>query len=210
MSSSKVGNAVVVTLCLAVAAGVGYAIHKATKKRNEQRAVVSMVTDTTAQLKSALKSASPEVLEQVEGNLRVTKSWSNIALAQAAEEYLVGAREIMRRRAEADRLSAKAASSRAALAAHMNRAERRDSRWIQTASALKKRVEAEHFELDVKLKALAELLETLPEANKPLAPYVQASLLLDDESRTRAKDEVIAEARRASLELEKTRSILPR
>lgn len=197
-------------MCIAVAAGVAYGIHKVTKERNEQRAVVSMVSDTTTYLRSSLKSASPEVLEKIEGSLRVTKTWNNAELAEATEEYLVGAREIMRRRADANRLTHKAAVSRAALAAHMQRSAGRDTPWIHTASMLKRQVERDHFDLDVQLKALADLFELLPEANKRLAPHVQASLLLQDEARKSAHQEVLEEQKRASAELQKVRSLLPR
>ena len=195
---------------IAVAAGVGYGIHKVAKERNEQRAVVSMVSDTTSYLRSSLKSASPEVLEKIEGSLRVTKTWNNAELADATEQYLVGAREIMRRRADANRLTHKASASRAALAAHMQRSARRDTPWIHTASMLKRQVERDHFDLDVQLKALADLFELLPEANKRLAPHVQASLLLQDDARKSAHREVVEEQLRASAELQKVRSLLPR
>src|SRR6185369_770524 len=46
----------------------------------------------------------------------------------------------------------------------------------------------EHFDLDVQLNALASLLGSLPEANKRLAPHVQASLLLEDSKRRNARD----------------------
>jgi hypothetical protein len=210
MATSRIATALVASLCIAVAAGVAYGIHKVTKERNEQRAVVSMVSDTTAYLRSSLKSASPEVLEKIEGSLRVTKTWNNAELAEATEEYLVGAREIMRRRADANRLTHKAAVSRAALVAHMQRSAGRDTPWIHTASMLKRQVERDHFDLDVQLKALADLFELLPHANKRLAPHVQASLLLQDEARKSAHREVLEEQKRASAELQKVRSLLPR
>ncbi len=210
MATSKIATAVVASLCIAVAAGVAYGIHKGAKKLNEQRAVVSMVSDTTAYLRSSLKSASPEVLAKIEGSLRVTKTWNNAELAEATEQYLVGAREIMRRRADANRLTHKAAASRAALAAHMQRSGGRDTPWIHTASMLKRQVERDHFDLDVQLNALADLFELLPEANKRLAPHVRASLLLEDEARKSAHQEVLEERLRASAELHKVRALLPR
>ena len=210
MATSRIATAVVASIGIAVAAAVGYGIHKVAKERNQQRAVVSMVGDTTAYLRSSLKSAPPETLEKIEGSLRVTKTWNNAELADATEQYLVGAREIMRRRADANRLTHKAAASRSALIAHMQRSGRRDTPWIHSASVLKRQVERDHFDLDVQLKALADLFELLPEANKRLAPHVQASLLLDDAARKSARREVLEEQQRASAELQKVRSLLPR
>jgi hypothetical protein len=208
--SSRTGTIVASAVGIAIAVAVGYGLHQTTKKRNEQRAVVSVVGETTTQLRSALKTARPEALEKIEGNLRVAKAWSNPELADATEHYLIGAREILRRRAEADRLARKAAASRAALSAHMMRAARRDTPWIHTASDLKKQVERDHFDLDMQLKALADLFDTLPEAHKRLAPHVAESQLLEDAVRKRAQREVLEEAKRASAELEKARSLAPR
>ena len=208
MSSSRIASGFVATVAIVIAIGVGYGLHAAHKKSEEQRAVVSVVGDTTVQLRGALKSPSPEALGNIENSLKIAKHWSNAELSDAAEQYLVGARAIVRRRAEANRLQAKAAASRAELSAHMQRAGYRDTPWIHAATALKRQVERDHFDLEVQLKALADLLETLPEANKRLAPLVQASLLLDDEARRGARKEVLDESTRALAELEKVRSTL--
>jgi hypothetical protein len=208
MSSSRIATGFVATVAVVIAIGVGYGIHVSHKKLQEQRAVVSVVGDTTVQLRGALKGPSPEALGNIENSLKIAKHWSNADLADATEHYLVGARAIVRRRAEANRLQAKAAASRAELAAHMQRAGQRDTPWIHTASALKRQVERDHFDLEVQLKALADLLETLPEANKRLAPHVQASLLLDDDARRGARKAVLEESSRALAELEKVRTTL--
>ena len=207
MSTTRIATVLVAAAGIAVAAGVGYLLHKEAKQRSEARAVVSIVGDATVQLKSGLKMPSAEALERVEGMLRVAQTWSNPDLADATEQYLVGAREILRRRAEASRLARKAAASRAALAAHMRHAGRRDVPWIRSASELKKAVERDHFDLEVQLNALADLLEDLPEANKRLAPHVKASLLLEDSVRSDTREAVIEEARRARYELDKARAL---
>jgi hypothetical protein len=205
---SKTGTVIAALVGIAIAAGVGYGLHKASKKRNEARAVVSVVSETTTQLRDALKTPLPETLEKIEGNLRVTRAWSNAEIADATEIYLIGAREIVRRRAEATRYAQQAAASRAALSAHMNRAAHRDTPWIRTALDLKKQVERDHVDLDIQLKALATLLDTLPDAHKRLAPHVAASLLLEDEFRKQARNAVLDEAKRASSELDKARSLV--
>jgi len=210
MQASRTGSTLVATVGIAIALAVGFGVHFSGKKRSEQRAIVTVVGDTTEQLRTTLKSASPKGLDKVEANLKIAKGWSSPELVDAAEQYLIGAREILKRRADANRLAQKAAASRAALSAHMTRAGERDSNWIRTASTLKKQVERDHFDLDVQLKALADLLDDLPQANKRLAPHVQASLLLEDDVRKGARQGVLAEAKRASAELEKVRSILPR
>jgi hypothetical protein len=208
MSSTRIATLFVAGVGVAIAAGVGFLLHKEAKKRYEARAVVSIVGETTAQLKSALKGPSQGALDKVEGSLREVKTWSNPVIVDATEQYLIGAREILRRRGDANRLKQKAASSRAALSAHMRRAAHRDTSWIRTALDLKKQVERDHFELEVQLNALADLLNLLPEANKRLAPHVQASLILEESVRKSARQAVLDEAKRARAELDDTRGLL--
>jgi hypothetical protein len=210
MSHSRFISSVAAAAAIALAAGAGYLVHKEAKKRSEARAMAMVLTEATEQLKSGLKMPSQEALERVEGNLRLAQRWSNADLADATEQYLIGVREILRRRAEASRLTRKASASRAALSAHMGQAGRRDSPWIRNASELKKKVERDHFDLEVQLGALADLLQDLPEANKRLAPHVEASLLLDDAARVGAREAVLEESKRARAELERARSLLPR
>lgn len=206
-ATSRTGTIVAAAVGIAIAAAVGYGLHFTAKKRAEERALTSVLTETTVQLRAALQTSAPGTPDQIEGNLRVARSWSNPELAEATEQYLIGAREIVRRRADSVRFGRKAAASRAALAAHMNRAGRRDASWLRTASDLKKQLERDHFDLEVSLKALAELLDMLPDANKRLAPHVQASLLLEDGVRREARSHFAEEAKRAAGELEKARML---
>lgn len=208
MTPSRTGTLTATAAALAIAVAVGYALHVTAKKRAEERAVVSVLTDATAQLRQVFKTPAPDALEKVEAGLRLTQEWRNAEVADATQHYLIGAREILRRRADSLRFAQQAAASRAALAGHMNRAGgRRGPSWFRTASELKRQVEREHFDLELSLKTLAELLDTLPDAHKRLAPHVQASLLLEDSVRTQARAQVVEEARRAAGELEKARRL---
>jgi hypothetical protein len=208
MPTTKVAKVLVAAACLFVAVVVGYLLTKEARKRYEAHAVVSVVQEATAQLKAGLKTPSREGLEKIEASIRATQRWSNTEVADAAEQYLVGAREILRRRAEATRLAEKAAASRAALLAHMDRAPARDLPWLRAATQLKRQVERDHFDLDVQLGALADLLGAMPEANKRLAPHISASLLFEDSVRRSARDAVLQEARRERGELDKARGLL--
>ncbi|HEY7237660.1 MAG TPA: hypothetical protein VH600_00695 [Burkholderiales bacterium] len=208
MSTTRIASALVGAVGIAIAAGVGYLLHKEARQRSEAREVVTIVQEATVELERGLKMPSQEAVAKIDGDLRVAQSWNNQELVQATEPYLVGVREILRRRADASLLTQKAAKSRAALAAHMSHSERRDTPWIRAAMALKRQVERDHFDLDVQLTALANLLTTLPEANKHLAPHVQESLLFEDSKRRGARDAVLAEAKRARDELEKARALV--
>lgn len=178
------------------------------RKKVEDDRIAGMVGDATLQLRQALAGApSGDGMKRIEEYLQSTKTSPSAAAASAAEQYLTGAREIARRRAEIARLEREAAAARSALAGHMARAERRNTSWIRDAAELKRRVEAKHADLGRSLKTLDDLLGNLPEAEKRLAPHVAAATLLGageiDAARQRAQDQ----SKRAAEELEQVRRI---
>ena len=205
-------KAMVAALVLAVCGGMAYWLYAEKQKRVEQERVVALLGDTTAQLRRALNGPpAPELVARIDSNLKLAKAPYHRALGDAAEHYIQGAREIARKRADAERLTREAAMSRRALAMHMAAASNRDSYWIRIASDLKKRVERDHFDLDVSLKALSQLLYTLPESQKLLASHVDAALLLEDAECRKARERAEEAAKRATEELEKVRRLaLPR
>jgi hypothetical protein len=193
-----------------VAAVAGYFAYGAAQKRAQQRHVAELVRDSTDKLRQALgANAAPALVTELDTNLRSVKAPRDPALAEAAEQYITGAREIARRRVAVAELERKAAASRAALVGHMAHASRRGDAWLRDAVALKKRVENDHFELDVTLKALDELFYTFPESEKPLVPRVGADALLDQTLAASARKQVQDEARRANEELARVRNIVP-
>jgi len=205
-------KAVVAAVVLAIAGATGYYLYAGKQKKEQQRAVVALLGDTTAQLRKALNGPpAPGLVSKIDSNLKLAKAPRDPQLAVAAEHYIHGAREIARRRTDAERLAREAAMSRRALTMHMAAASARDSYWIRVASDLKKRVERDHHELDVSLKALSQLLYALPETQKELAPHVDASLLLEEAERRRARERAEEAAKRAADELEKVRRLaMPR
>jgi hypothetical protein len=205
-------NAVVAAVALAIAASTAYFLYAGQQKKAQQRRVAELLADTTTLLRKALTAPPPaEVVSRIDGNLKAAKAPRDPMLSAAAEDYIHGAREIVRHRGEAERLTREAAMSRRALSMHMGAAAGRDTYWIRVATDLKKRVERDHFELDTSLKAISSLLFTLPEARKRLEPLVDASLLLEESERRAARERVEQNAKRAHDELEKVRRLaLPR
>lgn len=205
-------KAVIAAVALAIAGGTGYYLYASKQKREQQRRVAELLADTTTLLRKALTAPpAPEVLGRIDGNLKAAKAPRDQELAVAAEDYIHGAREIVRRRGDAERLTREAAMSRRALSMHMAAASGRDTYWIRVANDLKKRVERDHFELDNSLKTLQHLLLSLPEAQERLEPQVGAALLLDHGERRAARARAEENAKRAHEELEKVRKLaLPR
>ena len=203
--------AAAVALAVLVLSALGYSVHRVSKKHVEQDKIVEALRDTTDQLRQALApQVSAELVAHIDGDLKAAQAPDNPELAEAAEVYIVSAREIARRRVEAERLEREAAANRAALQAHMTRGGRRNEAWFQGALELKRRVERDHFDLDVTLKALDELLATLPEAEKRLAPHVAAAVLLDEAEREGALRQTQLQQKRASASLERVRALAVR
>jgi hypothetical protein len=210
MGGSKL---VVAVLALAIAGATGYWIYAENQKKEQQRAVAQLLGDTTAHLRKALNGPPPpELVAHLDGNLKAAKAPRDKPLADAAGSYIQGAREIARRRAEAEKLSREAAKSRRALSMHMAAASGRDAYWIRIASDLKKRVEREHHDLEVTLKGLNELLLQLPDSQRELqARQVDAALLLEEKERAAARKRAEEDSKRAADELEKVRKLaMPR
>jgi hypothetical protein len=209
MFNRAVAWAVGVMAAVALALG-GYLAYAAMQKRAQQRQVAEMVRDTTEKLRQALAAKpAPELVSAIDANLKATRAPRDPAFAEAAEHYIIGAREIARRRLDAERHASQAMVSRQALAGHMARAARRNDSWMRDAIALKKRVETDYFDLGVSLKAIEDLLFKLPDSERRLEMRVGADSLLEASAVASARAQVQAEARRATDELNQLRRIGP-
>ena len=206
------GKFIVAAVVLAIAGGAGYYFYAQKAKKEQQRKVTELVADTTGLLRKALTAPpSAELVARIDGNLKAAKAPRDPMLTGAAEEYIHDAREIVRRRNDAERLTREAAMNRRALSMHMAAASGRDTYWIRVATDLKKRVERDHSELDTSLKVLSTLLFNLPESQKRLEPLLGAPLLLEESERRAARERAEENAKRAQEELEKVRRLaLPR
>src|SRR3954469_13739171 len=197
-------------VALVAVALIGYGFYAATQKRTRQKQVVALVEDTTEKLRQALNDkATPELFQALDANLSALRAPRDAQLADAAEHYLLSAREITRRRVDTDKLWARAASSRQALAGHMARAERRSETWLRSAVALKKRVEDDYFEVSTTLKALDELLYRLPEEEKRLEARIGPASLLERSAIDAARKQAQADLRRADEEHGAAKRITP-
>lgn len=210
MLSKSFGLALaVVVFTLAVVFGrIGYAAYE---KRSQQHKVAALVGDTTTKLREALgaKAADADTVNALDANLQAAKAPRDPELADAAELYIVSAREIARRLARVHDMERQAAASRQALSGHMARAAHRNDAWLRDAVALKKRVESEHYELGVTLGALDQLLGTFPESEKRLQPRLDPSLLLEASFVDSARKQLKEEGYRAHDELLKVRRFVP-
>jgi hypothetical protein len=201
------GGGVIAALVLVL---IGYLMYGAAQKRAQQRQVAEMVRDTTGMLRQGLaQRPAPALVAAIDANLKGARASRDPAFADAAEHYILGAREIVRRRVEAERLERQAAASRQVLAGHMARAAQRNDGWMRDALALKKRVESDYFELGITLKAIDDLLFKLPDAERRLEPRVGSDSLIEASLIASARKQAQDEARRATDELNQLRRIGP-
>ena len=216
---NRVLVAIVVLAALALAGYWGYAEQQ---RRAQQAAVAAALTDTTTRLRDSLavapNAAGKPALARIEGHvaavdehLKTVRGARRVPeLADGAEHYVLGAREILRRQVASIRQSEQSAASRAALIGHMRRSARRDGAWIREAMAQKKTVESQYFEYGLTLKALADLLKTFPDSRQRLVALVGEQALLETAPAEEARALVLKESRRAADELSAVRRLAPR
>ena len=193
---------------IVLAAIVGMVSWKGHRKKQDETALVAAVGESTLILREALGAQPPaDAAARLDGYLKQAKAAERTPLADAAEDYVLGAREIARHRADANRLAPAAAAARQALLAHLGAGARRNDAWFRHAGELKKRVEDAHYELGVPLKALDGLLDGMHESRKRLAPLVGEKLLIEPAALNAARERVQAELKRSAEELERARQI---
>jgi len=193
---------------LVAAALAGWMAWKGHKQKQDQTAIIAAVTAGTPLLREALGGqAGADMVARLDAQLKSVKSAGRSELADAAEDYLTGAREIARRRADALRLAPAAAASRQALLAHLGAGGRRGDGWFKHAGDLKKRMENAHFELATALKTLDTLTEGMIESRKRMLPLVGDKLVIEATAINGARERTQAEIRRVAEELERARQV---
>jgi len=203
----------VVYLAIAALALVGYWALANWQKRSQFKAISELVAEGTAQLRGALTAPpSKEGIAGIENaieRLQAARVSRQVAFAGAADTYRAGARTLMLRRADAERVAPVAAASRQALDAHMNTPRGRNDDWIRRAAELKRKMDADQVELERVLKVLADLLATFPETEKPVAAFAP-SATLDEATRAAALKRVQDELKRSAAEATRIANIVPR
>lgn len=200
---------ITVAALLLVVAGLAYWFWAEQQKRVQHQAIALLVADATAQLRAPAGGAGAARMDSAIQALHAIGASRHRDFADAAEHYMIATRAIVQRRADAQRLAQEAAASRQKLRTHMSAAAHRDGGWIRDAAALKKSVEKDYFDLDLTLKALDDLLGSLPETQKRLAAYVEPSLLMDEKLREGARQRVQADLKRLAEDLQAMRSLQP-
>jgi hypothetical protein len=204
---TKLGAAAIAVAALVLVGIAGFLAFKGHKKKQDETAIVAAVGDSTALLREVLGGQGAGALARLDAHLTRIKAAERTPLADAAEDYVLGAREIARRRADATRLAPQTAAARQALLAHLAGGGRRTDGWFRQAGELKKRVENAHYELGVPLKTLDTLLDGMQESRKRVGPLVGEQRVIDAAALSAARLQAQEELKRSTTELERARQI---
>jgi len=210
---------IVMAVATVVAVGLGYWGYGAHKVRELNQAAVAALADTNARLREALSletglapAERAQVVNKLDDHvaavdrhlskLRGLDAARNRALADAADYFLLSARELLKKQADSQRHRLLLADSAQALREHM-RADNHTGAWVQQAVTAKARVNKDYRGYSLATEVLGAMLETFSAAQKRIVPYIEASALIADDLIAGARTRVAEDAVRTAAEMEK-------
>ncbi|MBI1943175.1 MAG: hypothetical protein HYS35_05860 [Betaproteobacteria bacterium] len=197
---------------------LGYWGYSWQQKRALDQSVAALVADAGKLLGEALEgapeaaraAAQTETAAGLVADLEAMRAAPNRELVEAASQYLITVREVIRRRGASARLRQGVDAARAALEERMRAAGQRSAGWIDEVIAARKRLDTAYFEYRSAVTSLGNLLDELRPVSKALAAHAGMAALLPDEGlRVRARDAARAEAQAAEAEMDKIRKYPP-
>jgi hypothetical protein len=215
-------TAALLAAALVVTSALGYWGVSAYRKSQLHKAVSALVEDTSERLQAALAidpGAAPtdqtvgrldDHAQEVDKHvleLRGMSASPDRALVDAAEEYMLTVRQILRNQAASHRYRIQVSASDRALRDHMRAAKRRSASWIQEALRAKDRLEKDYFDYRLSAEALSRLLESYPDARKKLALQGHGALLADEAAAATARRRALDSARRLADEVQRARQL---
>ena len=209
---------------LVIVSALGYWGVSVYRKGQVQKAVTALVKDSSERLQRALAVEAGVVREdaaQMVGKLddqaqevdkhvielRGMSASPNRVLVDAAEEYMLTVRQILRNQAASHRYRIQVSASERALRDHMRTANRRSGTWIQEALRAKERMEKEYFDYRLSVDAFGRLLESYPTTRSKLALQVSPGLLADEAIADNARKRALANSRRIAEDVERARQL---
>jgi hypothetical protein len=206
---------IVVALAVLVAAAAGWWGYGEHQKREQGKTITALVADAAAQLKAGLAATAegPEAVRKLDEQsaaadrdlaaLKGMDASRQPALAEAADDYLLTSREVLKRLAAVERFRLLLSESLQALTDHM-RADDHSGAWVQAAVKARERANKDHRDLGLATDALGQLLQSFPASQKKIAPYVEPAIVIEDGAIEAARTRAIETAKRADAESEKT------
>jgi hypothetical protein len=210
-------KAVAIALLLAVAAAVGWWGWTEHQRAELRRTATALVQDASAGLRAGLRSrpggasgvgaleSGAKALDERLAAFGRVRTAGERALAYAAEEYALSARQILRELAQEEVRRGRVAEGIRTLADHMNYANRRTPDFHRRALALKDDLEKRYFDYGVSAGSLARELDAFADARAKLAAQLDASALLDEDLAADARQRAADAARRVADDMQRAR-----
>ena len=198
---------------------LGYWALSAYRKSDLQKSVTVLVRDSSERMKAAfaIQTETAQTVARLDDHaqevdkqlieLRGLSAAPNRALVDAADEYLLTVRQILRNQAASHRYRVQMAASDKALRDHMRSSTRRTAPWIQEALRAKDRLEKDYLDYRLSVEAYDRLLESLPETSKRLAVHVGAASVADMAAVADARRRARESLKRAAGEVERARQL---
>jgi hypothetical protein len=154
-----------------------------------------------------LESAIPQAEAGLK-QLRALAAGRDPALVEAADPYVASVLEVLRRQAGATRSRARFIDDRKLLEQHMARVGTRSEGWFAEAIQLRKRLDQDHYDYQLSVTSLGNLLAGLVGARRKLAERLPAVPLPEEAAITRARERTLAAASAAKQELEQAKRLV--
>jgi hypothetical protein len=192
-------NALVVAVIAAVLV-LGVWVYKAYQKNSTRNAVLASVQDTSERLRAAVAAtpagepvdfdAHARAVEVRAGALRERDTSALRPLADAADDYLVTAREILRRRATMHSSRERLAKSLEELSRHMQ-ADRGAADGTRQAVSLREPIDRDLREYRIATESYVTLLQSLAKSQAKISAYAAQVGLLDESTIKAARESAL-------------------
>lgn len=213
---------VIASLAVAVAAGLAYFGYGAFEKRALRAEATRLVQAAGVRLGEALgadvNAPDADLVERLDNGidetdanlqrLRAAQARLDPALVEAADDYLGNALAVLRRQAGGARARARFVESRKALADHMSQAAQRTGKWLADAVQLRQQLDKDHYEYQLTLTSLANMLAEAPQARGRIAARLPALDLPEPAALGKARERALAAAAQTRREFEQAKQLV--
>jgi hypothetical protein len=181
-------------IALVLVAGLAYWGYGTYTQSQARKAAAALVKDTSERLREALvleaeqRSTTVQAVARLEEHVAaVERNYAGLRrldaeapgeFVEAADDYLITSREILRRIAVSNRARRDLAGSSEALRGHM-RSDRGAALWPGEAVRLREGVDRDYRDYRLAAETLVKLIESFPASQARIAPHVEAALLID-------------------------------